>query len=92
MSYIKPLIFSCILLLFHLFPSTGYLNRKQLTDVVLIAGTMHIPAHRLVLSSVSDYFAAMFTHDVQEANKEEIELKGLDAAALKACIQYIYTG
>ena len=68
------------------------MNRKQLTDVVLIAGSVKIPAHRLVLSSVSDYFAAMFTNDVQEATQEEIEVRGIDPIALKACIQYIYTG
>uniref|UniRef100_A0A663FB43 Kelch like family member 1 n=1 Tax=Aquila chrysaetos chrysaetos TaxID=223781 RepID=A0A663FB43_AQUCH len=38
-----------------------YLKQQQLCDVILIAGNRKIPAHRLVLSSVSDYFAAMFT-------------------------------
>ncbi|XP_033098925.1 kelch-like protein 5 [Anneissia japonica] len=70
----------------------GYLHRKQLTDVILIAENVRIPAHRLVLSSVSDYFGAMFTHDVREATEVEIELHNLDPNALKACIHYIYTG
>ncbi|XP_071482630.1 kelch-like protein 5 [Diadema antillarum] len=70
----------------------GYLHRRQLTDVVLIVGDVRIPAHRLVLSSVSDYFAAMFTNNLRESHETEIQLWGMDPAALKACIQYIYTG
>uniref|UniRef100_A0A8D1XC66 BTB domain-containing protein n=1 Tax=Sus scrofa TaxID=9823 RepID=A0A8D1XC66_PIG len=42
----------------------SYLKQQQLCDVILIVGNRKIPAHRLVLSSVSDYFAAMFTSDV----------------------------
>nr|BAE90000.1 unnamed protein product [Macaca fascicularis] len=41
----------------------SYLKQQQLCDVILIVGNRKIPAHRLVLSSVSDYFAAMFTSD-----------------------------
>lgn len=70
----------------------GYLHRRQLTDVVLIAGDVRIPAHRLVLSSVSDYFAAMFTNNLRESQETEIQLWSIDPPALKACIQYIYTG
>ncbi|XP_033891804.3 kelch-like protein 5 isoform X1 [Acipenser ruthenus] len=70
----------------------NYLRHKQLCDVVLVAGDRKIPAHRLVLSSVSDYFAAMFTNDVQEAKQEEIKMEGVDANALWALVQYAYTG
>ena len=69
-----------------------YLQRKQLTDVILKVGDVRIPAHRLVLCAVSDYFTAMFTNDVIEATAGEVELREIDARALKACIQYIYTG
>ncbi|XP_002741110.1 kelch-like protein 5 [Saccoglossus kowalevskii] len=69
-----------------------YLHNKQLTDVILVAGDMKIPAHRLVLSAVSDYFAAMFTNDVREAREEEIELHGVDPEALRSLIKYSYTG
>lgn len=48
--------------------------------------------HRLVLSSVSDYFAAMFTNDVREARQEEIKMEGVDPNALWALVQYAYTG
>lgn len=48
--------------------------------------------HRLVLSSVSDYFAAMFTNDVREARQEEIKMEGVEPNALWALVQYAYTG
>uniref|UniRef100_A0A5F8G2G9 Kelch like family member 4 n=1 Tax=Monodelphis domestica TaxID=13616 RepID=A0A5F8G2G9_MONDO len=70
----------------------NYLQHKQLCDVFLIAGQHKIPAHRLVLSAASDYFAAMFTNDVLEAKQEEIKMEGIDPDALKALVRYAYTG
>ncbi|KAF1454562.1 Kelch-like protein 4, partial [Pygoscelis antarcticus] len=70
----------------------NYLQQKQLCDVLLIVGDQKIPAHRLVLSAVSDYFAAMFTNDVREAKQEEIKMEGVDPDALKALVHYAYTG
>ncbi|KAJ1199180.1 hypothetical protein NDU88_003018 [Pleurodeles waltl] len=70
----------------------NYLQQKQLCDVLLIAGDHKIPAHRLVLSAVSDYFAAMFTNDVREAKQEEIKMEGVDPDALKSLVHYAYTG
>ena len=49
-------------------------------------------ALRLVLSSVSDYFAAMFTSDVREARQEEIKMEGVEPNSLWSLIQYAYTG
>ncbi|KAM8821202.1 kelch-like protein 1 isoform 2-T2 [Eudromia elegans] len=49
-------------------------------------------AGRLVLSSVSDYFAAMFTSDVCEAKQEEIKMEGIDPNALWDLVQFAYTG
>lgn len=70
----------------------NYVRNKQLCDVILIAGQKRIPAHRLVLSVASDYFAAMFTNDVREATMEEIKIKDVDPEALYALISYTYTG
>ncbi|XP_061643392.1 kelch-like protein 4 isoform X1 [Phyllopteryx taeniolatus] len=70
----------------------SYLQHKQLCDVLLIAGDHKIPAHRLVLSAVSDYFAAMFTSDVREAKQEEIKMEGVDPDALTSLVHFAYTG
>ncbi|KAI4581491.1 hypothetical protein MJG53_009934 [Ovis ammon polii x Ovis aries] len=69
----------------------SYLKQQQLCDVILIVGNRKIPAHRLVLSSVSDYFAAMFTSDVCEAKQEEIKMEGIDPNALWDLVQFAYT-
>ena len=67
-------------------------SRHQLCDVVLIAGTRRIPAHRLVLSAASDYFAAMFMNNVRESTMDEVEIKDVDPDALDSLIHYTYTG
>lgn len=67
-------------------------SQRQLCDVVLVAGTRRLPAHRLVLSAASDYFAAMFMHNVREASMQEVEIKDVDPEALAALVQYTYTG
>lgn len=50
------------------------------------------PNGRLVLSAVSDYFAAMFTSDVREAKQEEIKMEGVDPEALRSLVHFAYTG
>ncbi|XP_013399675.1 kelch-like protein 5 isoform X2 [Lingula anatina] len=69
-----------------------YAQKRLLCDVVLLVGERTIPAHRLILSAASDYFAAMFTNDVREATQEEIRMKDVDSDALAALVQYMYTG
>lgn len=70
----------------------NYVSKNTLCDVTLIAGTKRIPAHRLVLSAASDYFAAMFTSDVREATMSEIKMKDVDPDAMVSLINYTYTG
>lgn len=64
----------------------------KLCDVTLIAGQRRIPAHRIILSSASDYFAAMFMSDVVEATQEEVHMKDVDPEAMFALIRYMYVG
>jgi len=70
----------------------AYVGKRQLCDVVLLIGNKRIPAHRLVLSAASDYFAAMFTNDVREATMEEIKMSDVDPDAMAAIVNYAYTG
>uniref|UniRef100_H2YHH9 BTB domain-containing protein n=1 Tax=Ciona savignyi TaxID=51511 RepID=H2YHH9_CIOSA len=55
-------------------------------------GTKRISAHRLVLSSVSEYFRAMFNSDVREAVENEVTMTDEDPEALESLIRYMYTG
>lgn len=67
-------------------------NRHQLTDVTLVAANCRISAHRIVLSSASDYFAAMFTNDLREAIEPEVVMEDIDPHALQALVDYCYSG
>ncbi|ESO08187.1 hypothetical protein HELRODRAFT_75143 [Helobdella robusta] len=69
-----------------------YFDSQILCDVVIVVGDLLIKAHRLVLSSSSDYFAAMFTSDVLEATQEEIVMKEVDPESLHTLIKYMYHG
>ncbi|XP_073083791.1 kelch-like protein 4 [Manis javanica] len=70
----------------------NYWKEKRLCDVILVAGNMQIPAHRLVLSAMSDYFAVMFTTNMCEATQEEVKMEGIDPNTLSSLVQYAYTG
>ncbi|GFY57250.1 kelch-like protein 5 [Trichonephila inaurata madagascariensis] len=65
---------------------------KKLTDVTLIASEVEITAHRLVLSSASDYFFAMFTGELMEASMSRVHLEDTDPVALRALIEFCYSG
>ncbi|CAG0886548.1 unnamed protein product [Cyprideis torosa] len=75
-----------------------FFSRGKLTDVTLLAGeageaeARRIPAHRLLLSAASDYFAAMFTSGLKESLQEEIRIVGVEAQALEDLVNYCYTG
>jgi len=55
-------------------------------------GNKRVVAHRLVLSATSEYFAAMFTQNLREANQREVEMHNVDGDALVALVRYCYTG
>lgn len=59
---------------------------------MLFSGSKRVPAHRLVLSAGSEYFAAMFTSSLRESEQNEIELMDVDGDALWALVLYCYTG
>ncbi|XP_039755120.1 kelch-like protein 5 [Pararge aegeria] len=70
----------------------GYYQSQKLCDVTLIAGGCRIPAHKVVLASCSEYFAAMFTGSLREAQSSEITLERVDSQTLRSLVQYCYTG
>lgn len=45
-----------------------------------------------MLASCSEYFAAMFTGSLREAQLTEITLERVDSQALQALVRYCYTG
>lgn len=69
---------------------------ERFCDVELMAGGEHTPvikAHRIVLSSSSSYFEAMFGNDVYNENKEKVvKMHSIDHKILKTLVDFIYTG
>ena len=64
---------------------------EKLCDVVLVVGEERLPAHRVILASLSAYFRAMFTGEMAESRKKEIVINGIEPSALKALVDYAYT-
>lgn len=69
-------------------------EKGKLCDVRLLCNnkTVEIRAHRVILSSVSDYFYAMFTNNLAESFKTDIEINDIDGDSLRVLIDYVYTG
>lgn len=66
--------------------------RGMLCDVRLLVEGVCIQAHRAVLASCSAYFMAMFTGELSEKQKSEIEIHSIAPKALKLIIDFAYTG
>lgn len=66
-------------------------ERNQFTDIVLVAGSKRIPAHKVIISSLCDYFNAMFTNELAETHQQVVTINNVDPDALEALINYAYT-
>lgn len=51
-----------------------------------------VPAHRLLLSSTSDYFCAMFSTPMKESTQTEIALQNIKGQTLKELVEFSYDG
>jgi kelch-like protein 2/3 len=58
--------------------------------VTLVADNVEVPAHKMVLSSCSPYFYAMFT-SFDEKTQDRITLQGVDSHALQLLVEYVYS-
>ncbi|XP_049826565.1 ring canal kelch homolog isoform X2 [Aethina tumida] len=65
-------------------------KQKLLCDVTLVANTVEIPAHKMVLASCSPYFYAMFS-SFEESRQDRITLQEVDHQALSLLVEYAYT-
>ena len=67
-------------------------QQGHLCDVILRVDGHKVQAHRAVLSGCSPYFKAMFTGNLCESEKEEVDLKSVDKTAIDALIDFAYSG
>ena len=73
-----------------------YANNKriadQLNDDTVAAGSESIPANRLVLSCYSKFFESMFLSPMKERYQNEVEIQKFDGKAVRALIDFMYSG
>ena len=74
------------------FSSLSILFIVTLILVIRILANEYFKAHKDVLSSASDYFSAMFSHDMAEKGKDYIELKGISLGGFQIMLEYFYHG
>lgn len=62
-------------------------------DVTLCAESIEFPCHRVVLSSFSPYFKAMFAGNLAESQQtcEKVVINGIESNTLKLLLEYAYT-
>ena len=67
------------------------LNDRK-SDVKLKVGDKTFKGHRKVLKDASEYFSAMFSHEMKEKDEKEIEIKEISVAGFTAMLDYFYHG
>jgi N-acetylneuraminic acid mutarotase len=66
-------------------------NQANLVDFTIHVGDKKLRVHKVILAASSDYFKAMFSHNLKELNEGEVFLKEIDADAVESIVDYIYT-
>ncbi|XP_060556772.1 kelch-like protein 26 [Ruditapes philippinarum] len=61
-------------------------------DVKLTVGKSNFKGHKKVLADASDYFAAMFSHEMKEKDETIIDLKDISPEGFGAMLDYFYHG
>ncbi len=60
-------------------------------DVTLCVDGDEFPCHKIVLSSFSPYFKAMFSGDMAESKQEKVCINGVESGMIRLLIDYAYT-
>ena len=66
-------------------------DRKKLSDVTFHIDDKKIQAHKLILSTRSSVFEAMFSHDTKEKLTNRVEVVDVDAGVFEEVLRLIYT-
>ena len=61
-------------------------------DVTLRVGSNNIPAHKVVLLTLSPYFWTKFTGPLSDENQRIFKLKEVNYEATESLVQFAYTG
>ena len=67
------------------------MNNKALSDFKFIVGGKEFFVHKVILSSRSSVFEAMFTNDMKEKNENEVTIEDIESECFKSSsILYIW--
>ena len=67
-------------------------NKGTFNDVTIEAGSDTIAANRMILSCCSRFFEGMFDLEMKEKYQDSVQINGFDGKAVKALIDFIYSG
>lgn len=62
------------------------------SDIVVNVGQKSYKCHKMILSSLSAYFGAMFRSGMQETLKGSVSLQNIEADIFEAVLKFMYTG
>lgn len=74
-------------------PDIASLYHKESSKDVILRGKggKNVHAHRAILMARSEYFSAMFDHDLKEKLSNEVNLDDIDGDVLEEMVYYMYT-
>uniref|UniRef100_A0A8C5M987 Speckle type BTB/POZ protein like n=1 Tax=Leptobrachium leishanense TaxID=445787 RepID=A0A8C5M987_9ANUR len=70
----------------HLWETTRF------TDCSLYVGGQEFKAHKAILAARSPVFSAMFEHEMEESNKNRVDIHDVDPEVFKEMMRFVYTG
>jgi speckle-type POZ protein len=70
----------------------GLFNGMQFSDVNFKVCGSEFPAHKLILSTRSKVFAAIFKHPMREQSTNQIEIEDIKPEVFNQLLRFIYTG
>ncbi|KAL3859125.1 hypothetical protein ACJMK2_009357 [Sinanodonta woodiana] len=68
------------------------LTTGRLADVTIVVSGKVFPCHKVVLSAMSPYFQAMFTHDMRESRDGIVTLYDVDSDIFESLLKFMYLG
>jgi len=67
-------------------------DSQRYSDVTLAVEGKEFRAHKALLAARSPVFAAMFSHEMEEQQRNRVEITDVEADVLQEMLRFIYTG
>ena len=67
-------------------------NNMQFSDVNFRIGGSEFPAHKIILVTRSEVFAAMFQHPMEERSTNQVKIEDIEPDVFQELLRFIYTG